>query len=303
MKEKELRIHDVCAIVITYNPDMDEFKENLNSVFNQVGAICIVDNSTSVSHQREIARIELPCNFKVITINDNVGIAKAQNLGIDWAIENGYKATLLLDQDSKLLRDTVEKLLGGYIQLKENGKKVACVGPLAFDRDQNEDNIYHGYDSSDNIIEVRETLSSGSFIPVEAILNVGDMESALFIDLVDYEWCWRARKKGYITYIMSEVKLAHRLGEGKTFGVKKGSPIRHYYQFRNTILLFSRGYVPTSFKLKYLILLPIKFFFFPIFADKKLLRFKMILKGIYDGFRGVTGKGFGIARQTKASEE
>jgi len=119
------------------------------------------------------------------------------------------------------------------------------------------------------------------------------MEEDLFIDLVDYEWCWRAEKLGFSTYVTNEVKMAHRLGEdryhflGKSIGVP--SPIRHYYQFRNTIIMFNRSYVPLSFKLKYMLILPFKFFFFALFVNPRAVRFRMISKGIIDAFKGVKG--------------
>ena len=93
-------------------------------------------------------------------------------------------------------------------------QKVACIGPLAFDRDKSEEDVYHSYGSgNERIIEVQQTLSSGSLIPKKAFIEIGGMEEDLFIDLVDYEWCWRAQKQGFSTFVTKEVKMAHRLGE------------------------------------------------------------------------------------------
>ena len=102
-----------------------------------------------------------------------------------------------------------------------------------------------------------------------------------------------SRKVGYSTYVTNEVKMAHRLGEdryhflGKSIGVP--SPIRHYYQFRNTLIMFNRSYVPLSFKLKYMLILPFKLFFFTLFVNPRAVRFKMISKGIIDALKGVKG--------------
>ena len=54
MVNSKINIQDVCGIVVTYNPNIEELKENLDSVFNQVGGICIVDNSTDQVLQQEI---------------------------------------------------------------------------------------------------------------------------------------------------------------------------------------------------------------------------------------------------------
>lgn len=287
---------DVCAIFVTYNPDLDEFTENLQSVIHQVGHICIVDNSTNESLQQGIINLSKRFNNKAIINGENIGIASAQNKGFKWAIENGYEAFLLLDQDSKLKEDTVSGLIQSYHSLIKQGFKVACVGPLAYNRDKTEEDVYHIPTSEEqDVIEVQETLSSGSLISKQTLTEVGYMEESLFIDLVDYEWCWRAKLKGYSTYIANKVKVAHRLGDDrhKILGINIGipSPMRHYYQFRNTIKMLFRSYVPFNFKRRYIILLPIKFFFYPIFAGKGLLRLKMIIKGLIHGIKGVDGKG------------
>lgn len=294
MADSIIEIKNVCAIVVTYNPNVDELKENIESVINQVGGICIVDNSTDATRQEEVLAIQEEGTLHVISNKGNFGIAFAQNIGMKWALDKGYDAFFLLDQDSKLMEETVLKLIGEYNYLLDQNKKVACIGPLAFDRDKSEDNVYHSYGSGDErIIEVPQTLSSGSLIPKNAFINIGGMEEDLFIDLVDYEWCWRAEKKGYSTYVTKEVKMAHRLGEdryhflGMSIGVP--SPVRHYYQFRNTLKMFGRSYVPFSFKVKYMVILPFKLLFFTLFVNPRTVRFKMIFKGIIDALKGVKG--------------
>jgi rhamnosyltransferase len=297
MTKVELDVIDICAIIVTYNPNINELRENVQSVLSQVQEICIVDNSTSPSLQKEVMNINQLPRVYVISNGDNLGIAEAQNQGLDWALDHGLRAFLLLDQDSKLLDGTTERLLYHYNYLTKQNKKVACIGPLAFNRDKSEDTIYHNYREEDElVIEVQQTLSSGSLISRDTLQAVGKMESELFIDLVDYEWCWRAKEKGFSTYIARDVKLAHRLGDDRIsfLGINIGipSPIRHYYQFRNTLKMFVRAYVPNNFKGKYLILLPIKYVVYPLLADRGVTRFKMINKGILDAFRGIKGKGF-----------
>ncbi|WP_066055782.1 glycosyltransferase family 2 protein [Robertmurraya korlensis] len=291
-----IKTEDVCAIIVTYNPDVTEFIDNIQSVKEQVGQICVVDNSTNVRAQNDLKNFSDEQKYTVITNHKNVGIAKAQNIGTEWAMQNGFEAFFYLDQDSKIADQTVNRLVEHQKSLALKGKKVACIGPLAYNRDKSEDSVYHTYEGNDSqLIEVSETLSSGMLITKNVIKEIGLMEEELFIDLVDYEWCWRAKDKGFTTYIASDVKLAHRLGDDRfsILGVNVGlpSPIRHYYQFRNTIIILRRSYVPKGFKNKYLLYLPLKFVFYALFTKNKGLRTKMMVKGIRDGFRGVMGKG------------
>jgi rhamnosyltransferase len=294
MAESILTNQNVCGILVTYNPNIDELKENIESVIHQVGMICIVDNSTDDTLQQKVLALQLDKALHVISNKGNFGIAAAQNIGMKWALQKGFDAFFLLDQDSKLMEETVSKLVGEYNYIVSQNQNIACIGPLAFDRDKTEEDVYHSYGSGDeSIIKVQQTLSSGSLIPKHAFIQIGGMEEDLFIDLVDYEWCWRAEQMGFTTYVTKEVKMAHRLGEdryhflGKSIGVP--SPIRHYYQFRNTLIMFTRSYVPFSFKLKYIPILLFKFFFFTLFVKPRSVRFRMISKGIIDALKGVKG--------------
>ncbi|ULT56455.1 glycosyltransferase family 2 protein [Neobacillus drentensis] len=294
MADRMINIDSVCAIVVTYNPNIEELKENMESVVHQVGGICIVDNSTDASLQEKLLAFQDNKKFHVLSNKGNYGIAFAQNIGMKWALDKGYEAFFQLDQDSKLMEDTVLKLVNEYNFLLSQDKKIACIGPLAFDRDKSEDDVYHNYNSTnERIIKVPQTLSSGSLIPKDAFIGIGGMEEDLFIDLVDYEWCWRAEKQGYSTYVTNDVKMAHRLGEdryhflGKSIGVP--SPIRHYYQFRNTLEMLKRSYVPLNFKVKYIPILLFKFFFFSLFVKPRAVRFRMMVKGTMDALRGVKG--------------
>ena len=47
---------------------------------------------------------------------------------------------------------------------------------------------------SEDLTEVNELMSSTSLIPIEMFSKVGLLEETLFIDGVDHEWCWRAKK-------------------------------------------------------------------------------------------------------------
>lgn len=289
-----MSIQNVCGIVVTYNPNTHELKENLESVIHQVGGICIVDNSTDPDLQKKVFAFQQDESIHVLSNERNFGIAAAQNIGMKWALQQGYDAFFLLDQDSKLIEETVSILVREYNYVLDSNENIACIGPLAFDRDKSEEAVYHSYrNGEERIIKVQQTLSSGSLIPKSAFIQIGGMEEDLFIDLVDYEWCWRAEKMGYSTYVTQEVKMAHRLGEdryhflGKSIGVP--SPIRHYYQFRNTLIMFNRSYVPLNFKLKYMLILPFKFFFFTLFVKPRAVRFRMITKGIIDALKGVKG--------------
>ena len=110
----------------------------------------------------------------------------------------------------------------------------------------------------------------------------------MFIDSVDWEYCWRLKKQGWLTVRDNDVLLGHRVGNGKKkilgkLDARIPSPIRHYYHIRNLFLLFPRGYVPLYWKLSNLSKLVIKLVLYPFIFDDGKIRLKYMLKGVKDG--------------------
>lgn len=84
----------VISIFVTYRPDIFLFHEALYSLSNQVHTSIIVDNSTQSNLEYDSE------NILVLALNENVGIAAAQNIGIQKAIELGADYIILSDQDT-----------------------------------------------------------------------------------------------------------------------------------------------------------------------------------------------------------
>lgn len=281
---------EICIVVVTYNPNIDEFFNGFLCGLNSAIPICIVDNSTDVSKQEFLLGISSEV-IHLIQMKENVGIAKAQNLGMEWAFSHGYRAIILMDQDSVISVQSVKKYVELYTTLVEHGNKVACIGATPLDRDRDiglNSHYEERQDKTDRYHLIEKTQSSGSLIHKDAYLEVGNMEERLFIDLVDWEWCWRAKEFGYKCYVMEDVLLGHRFGEDTwkiLFNLSIGipRPVRHYYQVRNYIVLCKRGYIPVNFKIRYLMINFFKIIFFSTFVPPRKIRFKNFMKGITDG--------------------
>lgn len=283
----------VAIIAVTFNPDINDLTHNIFSYVNQTTLIIIVDNSTDIIVQNMITEeFKKYENIIVLTLGNNYGIAKAQNIGFQYAIDNGYDYFIEMDEDSQLPNYYVENIYNSYLDIISLDKSVAGIGPIAVNKKDN--SSYHDRDTSDKIIEVEKTLSSGFFTSRKALEKIGFKDENLFIDLVDWEWCWRAKSKGYKVFVDTQLKIPHLLGDGHKnfyfFKIGIPSPVRHYYQYRNSLLLLSKPYVPFQWKIKRLLIHSIKPLFFIIFYDKKLKRLKYIFKGIQDAISKKSGK-------------
>ncbi|WP_288739222.1 glycosyltransferase family 2 protein [uncultured Rheinheimera sp.] len=282
----------VHANVVTYNPDLAQLTDSLQLLLKQTDLILVVNNSPEPLD----LHIE---GVHILELGENLGIARAQSIAMQWSFERDADFILQMDQDSTPNDDMVPLLLKAYTDLTALGHKVGLVGPQDYDR-------FSGHVAEPRVHKailvagthysaVNATLSSGSLIPREAYQVVGGMMDKLFIDAVDHEYCWRLRHNGFSIYKNSEARLAHRLGNGdkKILGfIRVGvpSPFRHYYAIRNALLLLPESYVPLSWKLSSIAKIGFKLVTYPLFLDRGAERFRFIIKGIAHGLTRRSGK-------------
>ncbi len=282
----------ICVLVL-YNPSREIVTKTIDAIVNQVDFVWISDNTPGGSDFWKNEGGITAGKVKYAKMNGNVGIAKAQNEGVKYAIEKGYEYIYFLDQDSISPNGIVEGLVNSLAEIESRGINVGGVGPLPYNRETGKPyktDIVGNLEGDNDIYEVKDLMNSASLIKTDLFREVGLMDEWLFIDGVDYELCWRAaHMAGFRFFINNSLYLSHKLGEGdkKILGasLKISTPFRTYYQFRNYIYLSSKRYVPKSWKvtngLKYIA----KYFFFPIFCKPRMQYFKRINKGIADGIR------------------
>lgn len=288
----------VCAVMVCFYPDLKELSNNIQSIIGQVDKLIIVDNSEKpvnsdfLTVQHQVDKIEW------VSLKQNLGIGFAQNVGMKMAMKQNFDGILLLDQDSNPPENLVRELTSGMLFLKSQGIKVACLGPDIFNKNTNETYkplINKGIELNEDFVEKDVLISSGKLILSDAVNEIGMMDESLFIDLVDFEWCWRAEKFGYRVFSSKRVRMGHMVGQKNikilnVYNLLIPAPIRHYYQFRNTLLLLKRGYVPSYWKVKALVERGLEFFLYPIFVKPRMQRFRFITKGIIDGLFNRKGK-------------
>ena len=280
----------ICILVL-YKPTDSLLKQVVESIINQVEIIWISDNTPG--GYNKISEITSKYSDLVVysKMNGNVGIAKAQNEGIRYAIENNFDYIFFLDQDSISPAGIVNSLVEGYELIAGKGIKIGGIGPLPINRVTGKDypvDIIGYLQIPDNIIvEARDLMNSASLINVRLFCEVGMMDESLFIDGVDHELCWRAYAKGYRFFINRNISLSHKLGEGdqRLFGksIKIPTPFRTYYQYRNYFWLLRRKYVPLSWKVLNGIKYICKYFYYPIFCKSGSMYLKNMNRGIVDG--------------------
>lgn len=297
----------ICAIIVTYRPDLAILQELIQRIRQQVNTIVVVDN-TSWPGSGSDAMLSVIGESVYLPMNGNKGIAGAFNAGIDWAKNRDYSHVLLMDQDSLPCEMMIESLSAGEDRLLEQGVEVAAVGPTYSDPNYRVIQPFsrtgkwrfRRYQCGDvngpTFIQSDFVISSGSLIRIAVLDAVGKFDEGFFIDYVDIEWGLRANSLGFSSYGVCGAVLEHSLGEGavtfwflKTWSVPIHQAFRHYYCFRNAILLYRRSYIPLVWKLRDLSMLVLKAIFFSIIPSPRWQRFRMIFLGLRDGLRNRSG--------------
>lgn len=287
----------VDAVVVIYNPHVETLLSLIASIAAQVRCVYMVNNGADVD-----VNIFNEENIRIFNLGDNYGVAYAQNIGLKASLNASSDFVLISDQDTLYPRDFVVKALDDRISTIPS---IAAIVPLFIDQisDSNVGGFYKStmwgareVEPIDTYSDVSQAISSGMIVRASALEVIGLMNVELFIDWVDFEWCWRARSKGFRIVGNADVVIVHQLGDESVNigfrGVNLRSPTRHYYITRNAFYLSLYSDV---------LRLPHKIglFFssmryivgFPLLSKPHIKNLKAVLLGLCHGLTGRLGRG------------
>ncbi len=285
----------VVAIVIIYFPSETLLEKLISSLFKQIDKIILVNNTPSKSGLKGDFR---NTKSQIIQLNQNTGIAYAQNVGINKAIEEGAEYIILSDQDTIYPENYVSEMLKCF-----EDEKVAAAGPMFVDTHTGNRQFFIVADKfrfkkiypKSGKHEVLQLIASGTMIKVSALKEIGFMREEFFIDWVDMEWCWRAIKKGYKLIGNADVIVYHQHGEnsvsflGKEITIRK--PWRYYYTIRNGIYLSVYSDLLSPYLRTLLFIKTLRnTFLYPFLTKPRLESLKYSMLGLYHGLIGKLGK-------------
>ncbi len=300
---------DVIPIIVTYNPDRETLLTSLKILLSQVKTIIVVDNGSSSNIDTVIQSLQAEeynrINF--LGLGHNYGLGKAYNAGISVARNLNAAFVLLMDHDSTPEFDMLYRLHSAFINLENQGKPVCVVGPRYRDRITAQLSQFvrisqfgltrSSCDNATDYVRTDFLISSGSLISIKSLNQIGDMDEDLFIDHIDTEWCFRAKSKGFEIYGICNAIMLHSLGDrqiriwwGRWRTIPFHQPFRYYYMFRNSALLWRRPYMPAAWKRADRLRILYFLFFFTTFSPNRVANFRMMIKGLKDGFNRRIGK-------------
>lgn len=284
----------IVGVLVTFEPDLGQLTKTVKSLADQVDYLVIVDNGS----EQDLAQFE-STTVTLEQLPDNVGIAAAQNHGIDIARSRKAQFVVLSDQDTVYPLGTISRLLDVF----ERWPHAAAVVPLF--------NDVHKLGSDGFILEnslffsssqvkggehiLLQAIASGKVLRLAALEEIGAMDEDLFIDWVDLEWCWRAGHRGYQVIGTGDVEVTHSLGDSsRDLGYREvnlRSPLRHYYITRNAFSLALRTPYLSGFRRCVLFLRSLRYpIAFPLLSQPHGRNFRAVIAGVNDAVVGKLGK-------------
>ena len=243
----------IAIIILNWN-GMEDTIACLRSIQNQQNVYLneiLIDNG-STDNSVAVIRNEYP-DITVIETGTNLGYAGGNNVGLKYALENGYEYIFVLNNDTILDSYCIENLMQDlYLN-----PKAACAGPKQLFYDQPEIIYYAGgiisrhgetvhskkgesNQPNNNIATDTEWLNGAAVLfRAEALRSVGLFDDRFFLLFEDTDWSLRAGKAGYQLRYVPQARLWHK--ESATFG-NWWSPQYIYYYTRNNFLWIEKNF-------------------------------------------------------------
>ena len=279
----------VLVIVVTYNglPWLDRCLSSVTTspsfpapTGNLIQDVFVVDND-STDGSADYVKSHFPA-AKLVRSAENLGFSKANNLGMQYAIDHGYDYVYLLNQDAWLEPDAMEKLVAaaeshpayavlspiqmtdGFKDLDRQFAKLVPEGTLFLNRRfatppttwappsyGAEGGTDSGTEYPPEPVAVKRVMAAHWLVSVKALKEVGLFNENLFPFYgQDDNWCHRARHKGYKIGIVPEARAVHDRADRKDD--KERLMFRNYYT--GSLVRLANPNVPMW--LSYLYILP-----------------------------------------------
>lgn len=217
------------AVVILYHPDAT-CSDNIKSYLEHVDILYVIDNSP----QKNDFPADIIKSPKVKYFSDleNRGIAARLNEALQYSAAAGYDWLLTMDQDSSFEKDALlnyKKCIAGF----PNPNEVAMFGVEYGQKAIQEDC---------RPVDAPNLITSGSIVNIKTARELNGFDENLFIDEVDFDYCYKAKLKGLRIVKFENIHLSHRIGEQGQYRSLKNlkqtnralhSPVRMYYMVRN----------------------------------------------------------------------
>lgn len=213
----------ILTIIVTYN-GMKWIDKSIHSVLSSSikSDILVVDNASSDSTPDYIAKKF--SQIHLVRTKKNLGFGAANNIGLQYAIDNGYDYVYLLNQDAWIKEDTFEKIISAHRDHPEYG----ILSPIQLEANELHFDYNFGaivsqwnketkacedlfFKRENEIIPFPRIMAAHWLICRDCLINVGGFSPAFFHYGEDNNYADRAWYKGYkVGVVMSAIGIHDR---------------------------------------------------------------------------------------------
>ena len=207
-----------------------------NEIIKKVNAICSysVWDKVFVYVNSKVDESSLIQSATILGECENHGLSKPYNCFIN--LSNNADYLCVMDQDSIFEEQEIMNIVS-FINKSDNLQKVGIVAPRSFAA------VSKDVQRGDRTSFAKYVINSGSFINLDFVRrNNLRYDEKIFLDGLDYDFCWQIRKVGGAIVIYENSVLLQDLGTTTSKRKCNHSPIRFFY------MASSRRYTYQKFK-------------------------------------------------------
>ena len=294
----------VAVLVLTWNrvdelvPCLESFACNDYSNTDVV----VIDNG-SEDETAETVKRDFPW-VRLIENGANLGFCRGNNIGVRYALAQGYDYVMLLNSDTQVLPGLVSELVkvmeadprigitGAKNVLMENPEftwglygKVTWGPMLVKTIGRFEPNRSH----QDPPRDVDWVIGNACMLRREALEKVGLLDEEFWQCNEDVDWCYRARQAGYRVVYVDRAAILHKGGSSADMSQKK--IFSYGYFIARNAFTFARKHGNLFQRAKLFVMLWVgvvgRITFFSLDSTKRaILGQRTFIRGMLDGMHG-----------------
>jgi len=245
----------IAVIILNWNGKDDTLAclESVTSIDYPDFQAVVVDNGSS-DGSVEAFRQAFP-QVTVLETGKNLGYAGGNNVGIRWALDQGFDGLLVLNNDTVVDRH----ILHAFATAQQRFPKAGVFGAKIYYHAQPDVLWFAGgawHPESLRFRHIGKDKSDGPefsaarafdyvtgcalYASADVFRTIGLFDEAFFLTYEETDWCYRARAQRFECIYIPEAILWHKVSV--SFGGPT-SPLVNYFMTRN-ILLWARKHLP-----------------------------------------------------------
>ena len=242
-------------ILLNWNGYSDtlECLESLKKINYPNYEVVVVDNNSSGDDVKIIKENFGDFVKEIIVSEGNLGFSGGNNLGIKYSLDNGSNFILLLNNDTVVEPDFLDKLVDSFNKNENVGitapkinyyYKPEIIWTVGGEISKIRGSGFAYSDKNESEIENKEkfvTFASGCclLIKKEVFENIGFLDEKFFLYVEDTDFCCRTVKAGYKIVVTPKSKIYHKVGNSTSESLKQ---IPLYYTTRNRLFFAKKNF-------------------------------------------------------------